>query len=143
MKSFENIDTITDSEDEAIEKNIESNPEKTEAIKNYWRKYGFAGTPPKADSVAEKRLINACEEYASYLLTLASINFGDSTALARGSDEKRRELHNNISIMITGSQRSGMEKSLADKIADFAARLTYGTSINEVIEEQQKFREEN
>jgi hypothetical protein len=75
------------------------------------------------------------------LFNLANISWGDSTALAKGSDEKRRELHNKITIMIAGQQRAGMNKNLAQAIADFASYLTYGDSIINAVDESNKYKD--
>jgi|WetSurMetagenome_2_1015567.scaffolds.fasta_scaffold459064_2 hypothetical protein len=124
---------------ESSEQN-EVDPRKSESIKNYWKQYGFPGNPPKAGSIAEKRLIDACAEYAEYFVSMSMSSFGDSKAIAHGSDAKRRELHNNIAIMITGNQRSGMDNVLAKKLADFAAHLTYGDSFENVIKEYESYK---
>lgn len=47
------------------------------------------------------------------------------------SDTEKRELHNQISLMVMGKIRSGMNDALAHHIANFACELTFGKTIEE------------
>ena len=48
------------------------------------------------------------------------------------SDAAKRELHNQIALMVVGRTRSGMDEASAEHIADFACELTYNKSIKEM-----------
>ena len=120
-------------------KNIESignnsiESERDPVLEKLWRKYRFANKPPIKESVAEQRLFSACKKYISLvdnMPTLISAGIQPdsenyfanrkSVDFVKQSDSARRELHNQIAIMVVGKPRSGMEESLALKIADFA-----------------------
>lgn len=104
-------------------------------LEDLWGKYDFKGNPPKIGSKAEERLRKTCEEYARFL--------GDSYSYAsssvdkkKESDTRKRQLHNEIAIMVMGKQRSGMVSSLAEHIANFAYEYVNGFTI----EEKEKYR---
>jgi hypothetical protein len=116
-------------------KNIESYatpPEERESVEpvydprleNLWEKYELVGNPPQKDSVAETRLKERCEEYASYSIG-ANSKFSGSKA-AYNYDVNKRRIHNEIAIMVMGAQRSGMKSSLAQHIANFAIEYATG-----------------
>ena len=100
-------------------------------LERLWEKYEFPYTPPFKDSVAESRLKQACQDYANIVNVLSSVYLqqGDSENYVppsktiqkvSASDSKRREIHNQIALMVMGKQRSGMSNTLATHIADFA-----------------------
>ncbi len=115
--------------------NIEREPDPF--LEELWERYEFPGTPPFKDSVSEGRLKQACRDYAgvvnnlqsSHLLKRDSENYiPPQRAVEKISsyDSKRREIHNQIALMVMGRQRSGMDSTLAEHIADFA--LEYAES---------------
>ncbi|MFA5184588.1 MAG: hypothetical protein WC456_03640 [Patescibacteria group bacterium] len=103
-----------------------------------WKKYGFRGQPPKAGSVVEKRLIDTCQEYLDAIkiraktgIQLDSRITGQNINLdpMKRSDDHQRQLHNQISLMIIGANRSGLPPQMAEKISDFACELIYGMKL--------------
>jgi len=107
-------------------------------LNKLWRKYKFTTKPPIKGGVAEQRLLSACRSYTSLVDNLPQMinarsqqdseNYfakNRSVDFVRESESDRRELHNQIAIMIVGKQRSGMEESLALHLADFAREYVY------------------
>jgi hypothetical protein len=137
IPAYENAEDVDNDIEEEIKSDV--TPEESQKIANRWNRFRFQGKPPKPGSIAESRLVKACHDYASYLLEIGR-GCGGSLALAKGSDAKRRELHNNLAIMITGQQRSGMDETLAKEIATFAAYTTYDATIEDVIEEFNSYK---
>jgi|SRR5581483_3154092 len=132
MKSFE---TVTQSE---------SQEEFDPYLKDLWEEYHFTGNPPKAGSLAEKRLQEKCFEYAEYVTGLMS-KYQTGSAQLRGSDaynysEKKRQIHNEIAIMVVGQQRSGMDTDLAENIANFAIDYAQGYKVD-TPEDRDRFKE--
>jgi hypothetical protein len=121
-------------------------PERHEVslVTKLWKEYGFPGEPPRDGSVASDRLIGVCKQYTALVRvresspsrTLADIdpeNFRPQEKLEafaerqmKSSDEAQRDLHNQISIMIFGEARSGMNERTAMDISKFASELTAG-----------------
>ena len=89
-----------------------------------WTKLGLPGKPPAQGSVAEGRLRETCERYTQYVINPEMMKHA-------GSDQRRRNLHNEIAIMLVGRPRSGMDGVEADKIANFAVQLSTGYSLKE------------
>jgi hypothetical protein len=107
-----------------------------------WTKYRFPrGGAPFAGSPAENRLVDACKRYAQYILNPDSFGkqrtrnpitgqnvpvvseedyFASRRVKDSSSDSARRQLHNEIALMVVGKQRSGMESEMAEHIANFA-----------------------
>jgi len=103
-------------------------PEKENSeLTNLWRQFNFMGEPPEPGSVAENRLREKCLSYTSFVL-----NEGKSGAT--GSDSYRRQLHNEIAIMVSGTQRSEMDFADADPIAEFAIKFATGMTREKAIE---------
>lgn len=96
-------------------------------LANLWRRFHLDGKPPKAGTVAEQRLMDKCQFYSNLLLD-------PNKTSATGSDSYRRQLHNEIAIMVTGKERSGMAFDDANNIAEFAVKLSTGMSIEEAAE---------
>ncbi len=119
MKSLESFDNIAP---------VENEPDPV--LLKLWRKNGFPNRPPFKGSEAERRLKEACRSYTSLVKNADVINprlkedsenyFAKSKINNLGYETRRRELHNLIAIMVVGEKRSGMNESLALKIADFA-----------------------
>ena len=111
-----------------IETEIEQ-PEKPKeydhALLNLWKKYRFPGLPPFKDSPVEQRLKETCERYLNYVIN-------DKLVRTPGSDSRRRELHNQITLMTIGKQRSDVDIDTAEKIANFASELSTGASMAEI-----------
>ena len=106
-------------------------------LEELWEKYEFVGVPPFKNSIAENRLKQACRDYANIVNVLSStyLNKGDQENYVppnkiiqkvSASDSKRREIHNQIALMVIGKQRSVINNTLAIHIADFA--LEYAES---------------
>ncbi len=119
-------------------KNLSIEGEVDPILHKLWRKYKFTTKPPIKGGVAEQRLLNACRSYINLVDNLPQmINarsqqdsenyFAKNRAIdfVKQSDSSRRELHNQIAIMIVGKQRSGMDESLALHLADFAREYAY------------------
>lgn len=108
-----------------------------------WREYNFPGKPPFAGSSAEERLKEACDKYANSLEDGKNMLPGEEAAVYGGtakissSDTARRELHNQIAVMIVGRQRSGMDEHMARNISNFAYEYSRGYKIRE----EEKYKE--
>ena len=122
--------------------------EQSERLNRLWKKYGFAGEPPIKGGEGEKRLLEACTAYMQHILNPGALYANQRTATENSEDyfasirakqygkkpmseASRRELHNQIAIMVMGRQRSGMSDALATKIAEFASEYSYGCSLAE------------
>lgn len=125
--------------------NMENQREADPILKELWKKYHFIGNPPLAGSPVEERLKDTCARYMKYVLgkvepPQTQSNTEDYFAQFRAnvkkpdSEASRRELHNQIALMVLGSQRSGMDITTAEQLTDFASELTYGCSIEEANE---------
>lgn len=115
-----------------------------------WRQFRFPGQPPKAGSVAEQRLRDACENYVNIItakqraMTVPMEEDGENyrrpdddrpsyyEQRTASSDESRRNLHNQIAVMVYGQVRSEMDSATAEKLADFACQFAAGTSIDQL-----------
>ena len=106
-------------------------------LEGLWDDYDFPGHPPKKASQAEKRLYDKCVEYAN---TLDHSGHYSALSLAKSSDSRRRQLHNEIAVMVVGKQRSGMQPVQAEHIANFAYEYARGISLQD-IEKIQRQRE--
>lgn len=106
--------------------------EEPSALLNYWRRFGFPGKPPKPGSVAEKRLLEKCQAYTDLVLS------GGSSSV----DVGRRQLHNEIAVMIFGRPRTDMSYDLAEKISEFASLATTGQTLEQAMADLEKFRDE-
>lgn len=105
-----------------------------------WERYEFPGKPPFKNSAVEKRLQDACREYRNEVDTLSSPNTyraGDSEnyvpesqrriiGRASVSESRRRDLHNQIALLVVSKQRSGMDRTMAEHIASFALEYADG-----------------
>ncbi|OHA60152.1 MAG: hypothetical protein A2589_00535 [Candidatus Vogelbacteria bacterium RIFOXYD1_FULL_46_19] len=98
-------------------------------IARYWKRMGFSFSSPKPGSPAEARLREACESYSRFIVN-------PSLRGATGSEGRRRQLHNEISIMTVGEPRSGMESEKAEKIADFACLVATGLTAAELLKDE-------
>jgi hypothetical protein len=102
-------------------------------LDDLWEKYDFPGKPPYKETLAEKRLKDACQAYAAIVNQIAKSsmhsdheNYFSQINIVKkisASDSKRRELHNQIALMVSGKQRSGMALNDAEHIANFAIEL--------------------
>ncbi|MDQ5958027.1 MAG: hypothetical protein QG665_370 [Patescibacteria group bacterium] len=97
-------------------------------IARYWKRFNFKFKPPKPGSPAEARLRKACEDYAEFIIN-------PNPHGATGSDGRRRQLHNDITLMTVGEERTGMDVSLAEEIADFACLVATGLRADKAAEE--------
>ncbi len=107
-------------------------------LEELWNRYGFRHRQPKNGSAAEKRLFGACMKYASYIDGGA---FGtEKVDKQKIYEPERRRLHNEITIMVLGVQRTGMSKTDAEHISDFAYEYARGFKMGEI--ERAKSKEE-
>ena len=122
-----------------------------EMLVKLWKKYHFLGNPPSADAPVTRRLYDTCKKYAEYILneeisrkeTPDSENyFQKTTKKPPSSDLRRRELHNEIAIMVLGRQRTGMDERTALDVSDFATLLTHGYDLKGLEELRKKDRDE-
>jgi hypothetical protein len=121
---------------EGLSKNKSPSKEPDPYLESLWDEYDFSGKPPFAGSVAEQRLREACEKYANLMDSQTNIFPGsgkDSYGIKKisSSESDRRVLHNQIAIMTMGTQRTGMDSKLAEKISDFAYEYIKGYKIGE------------
>jgi hypothetical protein len=93
-----------------------------------WNNYGFMGNPPKEESPVLQRFNDACEAYVKFV---ESDNLNDVV----GSQSARRNLHNEIALMVLGRKRSGMELKKAESITEFVCRYTRGVSCSELMKD--------
>ena len=115
-----------------------------------WRQFRFTGQPPRPGTIAEQRLHDVCENYVN-LITVGQgavtmpaeedsenyrrpddIRPSYTEQKVKISDEHRRNLHNQIAIMVYGQARSEMNSALAKTIADFACQYITGSSIDQL-----------
>ncbi|MBI2474216.1 MAG: hypothetical protein HYV68_00790 [Candidatus Taylorbacteria bacterium] len=89
-----------------------------------WRENNFFGESPVKNSPVEKRLRNLCEQYAATV----SRTFGFTPERERN----RRDLHNQLSLMLTGKQRDTLDCVEAEKIGNFAFILYKGHSMDDM-----------
>lgn len=135
-----------------IDKTNESDKvvERDPVLLSLWKKYGFMGEPPIKGSPVEERLYETCRKYLKHALGEISTPpikksyekeiMGDSEnyfakktdLIKSSSDPSRRELHNQIALMVVGRQRSGMDSVSAEAIADFACELVNGCKLSEM-----------
>jgi hypothetical protein len=101
----------------------EKDQESGHDLDRLWRRYRLKGEKPRPGSIAEQRLIAACQDYVDIVL-----NAGKHST----SDERRRQLHNQIAVMVVGEARTSLSPENASAIADFAAELTYGRPLDEI-----------
>jgi len=88
-------------------------------LSNLWKRYKFLGKPPLKDTAVEQRLKETCLSYYKLMTS-------DHLIRVKGSESKKRELHNQIALMVIGKQRSDIDTETAGKIAEFAYELTAG-----------------
>jgi hypothetical protein len=105
-------------------------------LEELWMEYGFKGHPPFVGSIAENRLKEACNKYANFIDRRSKGLPGDEKLIygigkIGSSEADRRAIHNQIALMVTGAQRSGMEIGLAKKIAEFAYEYARGYKTTE------------
>lgn len=113
-------------------KKIKPQEEAPSILMNHWRRLGFPGNPPKAESVAESRLIERCQSYTDLVLS--------GKNRVSGSEDERRRLHNEIAVMIFGKTRNEMPYDLAEKISDFASLATTGETLQQAFASLEKAR---
>ncbi len=113
-------------------KKVSSPEEAPSPLMGYWRRLGFPGNPPKAGSVAEKRLLERCQSYTELVLS--------GKNRVSGSEDERRRLHNEIAVMIFGKTRNEMPYDLAEKISDFASLATTGETLQQAFASLERSR---
>src|SRR3989338_763572 len=94
-----------------------------------WDEYEIPGNPPLQGSVAEQRLKSVCERYANALDS--GVRHHAKTLDFKRSDTSQRQLHNELALMLLSRQRSGMEISTAEHIAQFAFEYARGYKLKE------------
>lgn len=100
-----------------------------EELKSLWNEYDFFGEPPRVGTPVMKRLYNLCKSYVD-LLTEDVLKQRD----AKLYQPKRREIHDAICTMVFGNSRENISEDVAEKITDFASRLVYKESFNDLVE---------
>jgi len=118
-------------------------------IVNLWEKYSFPETPPPLDSVEGQRLLDYCRSYIEYALTnklpsppmYDSENMRASIIVDNWADRRRRELHNNIALIVAGKDRSSMGDWEAGEIANFASELVLGEDLESARKHKEKYKE--
>ena len=108
------------------EKKDDNKPEVEKSlIEKLWKSYHFYGSAPVEGSGSYNRLHNLCESYIKYL-------FNDKLINTTGSEPMRRELHNQIALMVLGKLRTNMDPKKAEDVADFACMFATGLHIKDV-----------
>lgn len=96
-------------------------------IDSLWKRFNLCGRPLKVGTPVMSRLLDTCQSYLNILTNIKVSN-------TLGSDNYRRELHNQIAFMVDGRSRSNMDSSRAEEIAEFASYLVYKVSISQLEE---------
>jgi len=131
---------------EELEESDET-PERDPLLVSLWKKYHFMGEPPVKGSPVEERLYNTCERYMRIVLNQDFVvplkkdpsgyeggeNYFVKKTEPTSSDASRRELHNQIALMVAGTQRSGMAYARAEEIANFACELVNGYTLDKAM----------
>ena len=91
-----------------------------------WKKFAFKGNPPKPGSPVEKRLFDTCDKYTNFAINMGLAN-------VPSSDKVKRELHNQIALMVASKQRTIMLPHEAEEIADFACQFSRGFPLAEAL----------
>ena len=140
----------------------EERKERDSRLVKLWKQYGFMGQPPFKDSPAEKRLIDLCERYVNLVLARETSNAPAKNSLKSGNqtenyedsddyfkhnkpeknrasdsdyyDSEQRNLHNQLTLMVVGRQRSDISGETAEKIADFASVFVRGHLLAEAFD---------
>lgn len=100
-----------------------------------WREFGFIGKPPKDGSPVLERLKEACESYVKFVES-------ESVHRVPGSEAKRRNLHNEIALMVIGKERSRVDLKTAEKITEFVCRFTRGVGCSQILSELSEIKKE-
>lgn len=150
MKSPELAEPIDSSSPETEETSVSESKELHEGgnIQKLWKKYHWMGEPPIAGTPVESRLRNICYRFLQYRLgkfksaDILNIKQPDPEnyfaqfrkPTKNHSEVSQRELHNQIALMVTGKQRSGMEHEEAEKVTQFASEVAYNCSLEDALE---------
>jgi len=70
-------------------------------------------------------LVQKAKDYTECVIGANTKKDSASDVVRNSSNSRRRELHNELAIMIYGRIRSGMDNRSAVKISDFAAEIAY------------------
>lgn len=103
-------------------------------LERLWNIYGFPGNAPKAGTPVEKRLQEKCREYAEKVV---KDTIDPARSRTQGSESLRRDLHDEVSVMIFGKRRAGLDSRTAEQIGDFACELALGGTLDEIVEEHE------
>lgn len=144
------VETIADEDIETTlgTKEEKEFTERDQYLEKLWTKYQFVGEAPFKGSPVEKRLYNTCKKYNAFSLDTSKYNALDTGTddenyfakprdflkILGSSEAARRELHNQIAMMVTGRQRSGMDFDEATEIAHFACEFVYGCDMHEALD---------
>jgi len=111
--------------------NIEAKEKNENAynLNKYWKKYNFPGNPPRPDTLAEKKIIDASIDYIDIAKECGVYN--NQTI----SEARRRLRHDALALLIFGKPRTDLNMNMADKLGDFASFLTTGRSLQETVNE--------
>lgn len=104
---------------EQFDSTSETNPAE-ERLEDAADSYGFKNLP-KAGTIARKRLIEACEEYAKrvhYQQTSPFMSIDDRRS--QKSDQERRRWHEGLCIMLLGTQHSATSSEDRRRVSNFA-----------------------
>lgn len=97
-----------------------------------WSQYGFPGEAPRAGTPVEQRLQGKCRAYADKVVKDA---IDPKRSLTEGSDRLRKDLHNELAIMIFGKQRDSLDPQSIENVTDFACELTHDGKLEDIAEE--------
>lgn len=97
-----------------------------------WRKYNLFGEPLKPGTPVEARLREKCRAYSDLIL-------GGRVSDANGGST-RRQMHNEICIMVLGKAHADLSSATVEKIADFACELTTGMTAAGYLEYVEQFK---
>lgn len=96
-----------------------------ERINDLWKKFHLVGNPPKVGTPVMDRLFNACQSYINFLAK-SKIN------MMTDSEATRKDLHNQIALMVDGRVRTSMSPKRSEEISNFASFLVYKVGIEDL-----------
>lgn len=113
----------------SLENNFEKGKDTLEKeqkrIDGLWKRFHLNGQPPKAGTPVMDRLTDNCRSYLDFITNSKVSNM-------TSSDSIRRDIHNQIAIMVDGKKREDMSFDRAEEIAEFASFLVHKVSIGDL-----------
>lgn len=101
-------------------------------LSQYWKRLNFRGEAPKPASPLEDRLRNKCREYISMVL--------DPQLRGAIGENRRRDLHNEIAIMVLGKSRDDLPYEVGEKVSEFASLVATGMTMGKALDDFDQHR---